>query len=91
MNIIQLGFADDLLLFCRGDKVSVQMVYTCFTEFTKASGLVANISKSSIYFRGVGQNTQHEIVDMLGFAKGELPIKYLGVPLSCLRISIVQC
>ncbi|XP_019257754.1 PREDICTED: uncharacterized protein LOC109235968 [Nicotiana attenuata] len=27
MNIVQLSFADDLLLFCRGDTISVQLLY----------------------------------------------------------------
>ncbi|XP_070017404.1 uncharacterized protein [Nicotiana sylvestris] len=30
LNILQLDFADDLLLFCRGDMASVKVLYTCF-------------------------------------------------------------
>lgn len=77
MNIIQLGFADDLLLFCRGDVVSVQMLYECFESFSASSGLMANIDKSSIFFGGVGMEIQQKILSCLGFTKGESPIKYL--------------
>ncbi|XP_019265013.1 PREDICTED: uncharacterized protein LOC109242634 [Nicotiana attenuata] len=75
LQIIQLGFADDLLMFCRG----------------KASGLRANLDKSSVYFGGVGKDTQLEILNVLGFTKGELPIRYLGVSLSTKRLSVMQC
>ncbi|KAH0722887.1 hypothetical protein KY290_005544 [Solanum tuberosum] len=52
VNIVQLGFADDLLLFSKGDAKSVQVLFDTFQEFSKASRLIANASKSSIYFRG---------------------------------------
>lgn len=48
--IIQLSFADDLLLFSRGDTGSIKMLYDVFQELSLASGLVANSDKSSIYF-----------------------------------------
>ncbi|XP_070017034.1 uncharacterized protein [Nicotiana sylvestris] len=35
MNLIQLGFADDLLLYCMGDLISVHMLYDCFQEFSQ--------------------------------------------------------
>ncbi|XP_019263451.1 PREDICTED: uncharacterized protein LOC109241191 [Nicotiana attenuata] len=90
LQIIKLEFADDLLLFCRGDEVSIQMLYNCFQEFSKMSGLKANTSKSSIYFGGVNTAVQQNIMEKLGFPKGELPIKYMGVPLSTKRMSIIQ-
>lgn len=53
LNVIQLGFADDLLLFSRGDVKSVQLLFNTFQQFSKAFGFRANPSKNSIYFRGV--------------------------------------
>lgn len=91
MNIIQLSFADDLLLFSRGDIMSVQLVFQCFQQFSKASGLIANKEKSSIIFGGVREEQQQQILDGLGFVKGELPVRYLGVPLSTKRLSLIQC
>ncbi|XP_060182493.1 uncharacterized protein LOC132612187 [Lycium barbarum] len=90
MQLIQLGFADDLLLFSRGDLGSVQLMYTIFQEFSSVSGLIANKDKSSIYFGGVPNEDQRRILYFLGIPKGELPIKYLGVPLCAKRISVVQ-
>nr|XP_009780957.1 PREDICTED: uncharacterized protein LOC104229926 [Nicotiana sylvestris] len=70
---------DDLLLFCRGDTISIQMVFNCFMEFSKASGLKAHITKSSIYFGGVPQDIQQSIVQVTGFSRGEFPFNYLRV------------
>nr|XP_016472665.1 PREDICTED: uncharacterized mitochondrial protein AtMg01250-like [Nicotiana tabacum] len=58
LNLVQLRFADDLLLFCRCDVISAKLLYACFESFSKASGLVANQGKSSIYFGGVSSSTQ---------------------------------
>lgn len=44
LNIVQLGFADDLLLFCSGDEISIMKLYDCFLSFSAASGLVDNSS-----------------------------------------------
>ncbi|XP_019239689.1 PREDICTED: uncharacterized protein LOC109219667 [Nicotiana attenuata] len=88
LNIIQLGFVDDLLLFCRGDVLSTQTVFECFQKFSMASGMVASQGKSSINFDGVPANVQLEITQLLGFPTGTLPLRYLGVPLSSKRLSI---
>ncbi|XP_060201738.1 uncharacterized protein LOC132630180 [Lycium barbarum] len=91
LNIIQLSFADDLLLFCRGDKASASRLYECFQVFSHASGLIANQSKSSIYFGGVPEPIKQSIIQTLGFSIGKLPFKYLGVPLSSKKLTVAQC
>nr|XP_009629730.1 uncharacterized protein LOC104119842 [Nicotiana tomentosiformis] len=60
-----------------GDEVSIQMLYNCFMEFSRVSGLKENKSKSSIYFGGVSLAVQQIVIDQLGFSKGELLIRYL--------------
>ncbi|XP_070013797.1 uncharacterized protein [Nicotiana sylvestris] len=78
LQVVQLGFADDLLLFCRGDTISVKLLYDCFLNFSQASGLKVNQSKSSVFFGGVAAVTQQEILHILGFPKGVLPIFVLS-------------
>ncbi|XP_019266980.1 PREDICTED: uncharacterized protein LOC109244356 [Nicotiana attenuata] len=51
LNLVQLGFADNLLLFCRGDVISAKLLYACFESFSKASSLVANQGNNSIYLK----------------------------------------
>ncbi|KAL3350402.1 hypothetical protein AABB24_023065 [Solanum stoloniferum] len=67
LNFVQLNFADDLLLFCERDVVSIQMLFEQFQCFSKASSLIANLTKSSIYCGGVSTTAQDEIVELLGF------------------------
>jgi len=42
--------ADDLILIVRGDLPSVTHIQHCFNMFYMASGLKANLMKSSVYF-----------------------------------------
>nr|XP_016446549.1 PREDICTED: uncharacterized protein LOC107771637 [Nicotiana tabacum] len=87
LKLIQLRFADDLLLFSRGDITFVKMLLMfskLFNNFWTNSKIK---QKLSIFWRV----EQHEILAILGFSKGELPIRYLGVPLSSKRVSVMQC
>lgn len=77
-------------LFSRGEVALVSHLYDCFQEFSAASGLIANTSKSSIYF-GVSLVVQEKIWQRLEFARGKLSFKYLGVPLSTKMLSVMQC
>ncbi|XP_019240095.1 PREDICTED: uncharacterized protein LOC109220087 [Nicotiana attenuata] len=67
------------------------MLHKHFQMFSAASGLIANPNKSSIYFGGVNNMIQQQIMDILGYTKGELLFRYLGVPLSTKRLSAIQC
>lgn len=53
--------------------------------------MIANNNKGSIIFGGVGREVQEEILSTLGFTKGKAPIRFLGVPLSSKRLSLIQC
>ncbi|XP_019259539.1 PREDICTED: uncharacterized protein LOC109237664 [Nicotiana attenuata] len=74
----------------RGDVESVANLNRCFLDFSAASRFQANKEKSSIYFGGVTQGVQDQILHLLGFSKGELPFKYLGIPLATKKISFLQ-
>ncbi|XP_062114518.1 uncharacterized protein LOC133825618 [Humulus lupulus] len=53
LKIINLFFADDLIIFCKANKGSVQRVKPIFEDFCSSTGLKANQSKSQVYFGGV--------------------------------------
>lgn len=55
---IPILFADDLLIFCKGDLQSVGLVKSELDAFSKASCLYANLSKSAVYFSRVDVVTQ---------------------------------
>ncbi|XP_019238604.1 PREDICTED: uncharacterized protein LOC109218682 [Nicotiana attenuata] len=75
----------------RGDLQSVTILYNQFRTFSAASDLVANLNKSNIYFGGVSSLIQQQIMELLGYTKGDLPFRYLGVPLSIKRLTTIQC
>ncbi|KAL2235617.1 UNVERIFIED_CONTAM: hypothetical protein Sindi_1293900 [Sesamum indicum] len=77
-RVFQLGFADDLLLFCRADMDSVRVFKMGLDRFAEWSGLRLNIQKS------------HLILSR-GFQEGHLPMRYLGLPLLSSRLSISDC
>ncbi|KAH0725555.1 hypothetical protein KY284_001420 [Solanum tuberosum] len=74
-----------------GDESSATLMYECFQQFSKVSGLIANQAKSSVYFGGVSVEMQKVILQNTGFVKGLLPFRDLGVPLSSKKLSVGQC
>nr|XP_009597535.1 uncharacterized protein LOC104093492 [Nicotiana tomentosiformis] len=61
LDITHMSFVDDLLLFAKGNLSSVTTLYKYFSQFSEASGLQANLGKSSVYFGGVKQDVKKQI------------------------------
>ncbi|XP_020262978.1 uncharacterized protein LOC109838956 [Asparagus officinalis] len=91
LKITHLIFADDLLLFCKGNLKSIQKLYQCITHFSGVSGLDANPSKSVVFYGGVPEPVKEAIKNHLNFSEGYFPIRYLGVPLVSKRLSLQDC
>ncbi|XP_020260823.1 uncharacterized protein LOC109837129 [Asparagus officinalis] len=91
LNITHLIFADDLLLFVKGDVHSVHKLFQCVKEFSAVSGLEANPEKCSVFFGGIDESVKSSINSYLGFPEGVLPFKYLGVPLTTKKLSHMDC
>ncbi|KAK1429871.1 hypothetical protein QVD17_12158 [Tagetes erecta] len=90
-RIINLCFADDLFIFSRGCMSSVRVVMNSLNEFTRMSGLVPSIPKSTIYFCNVQEPVRMNILSIMPFVEGSLPVKYLGVPLISSRLLYKDC
>ncbi|XP_074304900.1 uncharacterized protein LOC141639750 [Silene latifolia] len=91
MKLSHLCFADDLLLFCKGDINSVTILLRAFETFSHASGLKMNRSKSCIYGNGIAKDTFSEIICLAGIPAGRLPFRYLRVPIIAKKISSLEC
>ncbi|XP_074265795.1 uncharacterized protein LOC141588241 [Silene latifolia] len=76
LNLTHLVFADDLLVFTRGDVPSVTVVANCLGIFAGYSGLRANPLKSCLYFEGVNQVVIDAILHATGFTQGEFPFRF---------------
>ncbi|GKA75895.1 RNA-directed DNA polymerase, eukaryota, reverse transcriptase zinc-binding domain protein [Tanacetum coccineum] len=54
LKITHICFADDLMMFCHGDSVSVKVIKDSIEEFGKCSGLLPNFNKSNLPVRYLG-------------------------------------
>ncbi|KAL0294929.1 UNVERIFIED_CONTAM: hypothetical protein Sangu_3208300 [Sesamum angustifolium] len=91
LGIINLCFADDVLLFCKADIPSIKILTDTLSEFATFSGLKVNPAKSQIILSRAVQQQRQQLLDCVGFQEGSLPIKYLGIPLSSSRLTIADC
>ncbi|XP_074296366.1 uncharacterized protein LOC141626478 [Silene latifolia] len=69
LGLCHLAFADDLLLFCRGDASSVKVLMRALHTFSIASGLTVNKSKSDIFMNGLTDTDKAYILQLSGFKK----------------------
>ncbi|XP_022030846.1 uncharacterized protein LOC110931776 [Helianthus annuus] len=90
-KIINVSFADDLFLFINPDMVSVKVMRDTLELFTRMSGLTPNLAKSTTFFCNVSHVVKQEIRSLLPFQEGELPVKYLGVPLISTKLMYKDC
>ncbi|KAL0295604.1 UNVERIFIED_CONTAM: Retrovirus-related Pol polyprotein from type-2 retrotransposable element R2DM [Sesamum angustifolium] len=90
LKITHLLFADDLMLFSRGDLPSIRILMECLQEFRDVSGLAVNNAKSNIFTAGIQNDTLDEALAMTDFARGHMPVRYLGIPLAAQRLSVTD-
>lgn len=90
IKLTHLIFADDLLLFCRGDGVSLLALKAVMDEFASMSGLKLNQRKSSLFIAGVGPREKSSLLDIWCCPEGFFPVRYLGIPLSPRRLKIAE-
>ncbi|XP_062094186.1 uncharacterized protein LOC133800248 [Humulus lupulus] len=91
LNLVNLCFADDLILFCKGSFKSVQILYAGLSKFSQDSGLTVNLSKSHIYFGGVHSDEKRRIMECLKIEEGSFPLKYLGMFLRPTKWKVEDC
>lgn len=91
MKLSHLGFADDLLIFVRGDLKSAKGVKEALKLLQLLSGLQVNINKSLAFFGSCNVQTKRQILSTLGFQEGNLPVRYLGLPLFSARMNENHC
>lgn len=86
-----LFFADDVLLFAKGEEASIRLLLDGVNKFAAISGLKPNPSKCSCFFSNVPLQVIHNITRTSGFSWGDLPVTYLGLPLITSSLTKVHC
>jgi len=82
-------YADDVMLFCHATPGDVAAVQGILAMFSTASGLQVNYTKSSATVLH-GDDSSAELIEQLGCPAVDLPVTYLGIPLTTRRPSAAQ-
>ncbi|XP_027171679.1 uncharacterized protein LOC113771278 [Coffea eugenioides] len=91
IRVPYLAFADDVIIFTRLSRETLQAVSAFFKQYQQYSGQKINVSKSGFVCSSGVLETQVELVSrILGFQRQFFPLVYLGVPISRGRSSTVD-
>ncbi|KAE8814645.1 Serine/threonine-protein kinase SMG1 [Hordeum vulgare] len=82
-------YADDVMLFCHAEMDEVLAVKGILGIFEAASGLQVNYGKSSATTLH-GDEDSAALLEALGCQAANLPITYLGIPLTTRRPTVAQ-
>ncbi|XP_039062386.1 uncharacterized protein LOC120206888 [Hibiscus syriacus] len=88
IGLTHLYFVDDLLIFYKGLIDSIIRVQTILDTFYSISVLKLNARKCEIYIVGVSAEQCAAIRKITGFKLGNLPVRYLGVPLVTRKLTV---
>nr|XP_009617193.1 uncharacterized protein LOC104109567 [Nicotiana tomentosiformis]XP_016453371.1 PREDICTED: uncharacterized protein LOC107777757 [Nicotiana tabacum] len=90
-KLTHLIFADDSMVFCKGNLASITRVMEALNDFSAVTCLVENLEKSNIFLASMEEDEQARILQYTGFSKETLPIRYLGLPLSSMKWNKIEC
>jgi hypothetical protein len=77
-----LQYAYDTILFLEDDLVEARNLKLVLCTFEKLFGLKINFHKSELFGFGETRDRIADYVDLFGCKKGEMPFRYLGIPMS---------
>ncbi|GKB42607.1 RNA-directed DNA polymerase, eukaryota, reverse transcriptase zinc-binding domain protein [Tanacetum coccineum] len=91
IELTHLCFADNLLLLFHEDHNSDCIFRRALDEFSMISGLYPSMAKSRAFYGNVREDVKEQIHLAMPFSEDELPIRYLGIPLSCSKLRNPDC
>ena len=86
-----LVFADDLIVFCKGDYESIMWNLRSLATFAASSGLNANAGKSAINTCNMEEGVKQQVLRETRYKEESLPFSYLGVNISAKRLGKDDC
>ncbi|KAG2292242.1 hypothetical protein Bca52824_038911 [Brassica carinata] len=75
------------MIFADGTKKSIEGILRVFEDFDKMSGLKISMEKSTLFMAG-NDTSRKETLSYFQFTAGELPVRYLGLPLLTKNMTI---
>ncbi|VFQ88458.1 unnamed protein product [Cuscuta campestris] len=91
VKIVNLCFADDLIVVCKAETKAVNCIMKVLEEFKLATGLSINYNKSHIVFGGINEQIKEELLKITKMKMGTLSFTYLGSPITAARLSASDC
>ena len=91
LRISHMIFADDLMLFCKGDVKFAILMKRTMHAFSEISGLQASQEKAAVYFGNVKEEVASRILQVTGYKRGEFPFRYLGMPITARKLTTTDC
>ena len=89
LKISHLMFADDVMIFFDGTANSLHGISECLDDFASWSGLHMNPSKTELFTSGL-ELSESAAIAAYAFPVGQLPIRYLGLPLMSRKLKISE-
>lgn len=89
LKISHLIFADDVMIFFDGRSSSLHGISECLDDFAAWSGLFMNTTKTELFTTRI-DHTESQTIVSYGFPIGNLPIRYLGLPLMSCKLKISE-
>jgi hypothetical protein len=77
-----LQYADDIIIFLDDDLGKARNLKMVLSAFEMLSGLKINFHKSELFSFGDTKDKTSEYVELFNCKEGELPFRYLGIPMS---------
>eukprot|EP00253_Pinus_taeda_P030024 PITA_30024 len=90
LPITHQQFMDDIMLFYNVSRREVKIMKNILDLFMEALGTQINNEKSCAYFFNAIGNVECYLSRMMSFSVGELPTKYLGIPLTIISLKMVN-
>lgn len=89
LKISHLMFADDVMVFFDGRSNSLHGISECLDDFASWSGLHMNTTKIELFTAGLDHSDSQALASY-GFPIGNLPIRYLGLPLMSRKLKVSE-
>lgn len=87
VHVNYLSYVDDIIVFCKGLKPVLQFFLAFIKQYERVSGQKMSMEKSNAIVEKGGNKDRIQLIT--GFCLQDLPITYLGAPISIGRKKIV--
>lgn len=81
----------DLVVFTSATDAALMGLKNVLDKFYSASGLSVSFGKSELFSCGISLEMKSQLASIIGLQQSSLPVRYLGVPLSCKKLSVADC